>query len=44
MAELVEHLAEENAEPTEVKGFGLVHAATKPALEVTQFDQRRIPW
>ena len=29
MAELVEHLAEENAEPTEVEGFGLVHAATK---------------
>ena len=36
MTELVEHLAEENAEFTKVKGFGLVHTATKDLRVLSQ--------
>ena len=36
MAELVEHLAEKNTEPTKVEGFGLVHTTTKDLRVVPQ--------
>ena len=36
MTELDEHLAEENAEFTKVKGFGLVHTATKDLRVIPQ--------